>query len=192
MNQHVDIDRWQRLWQARADGPNASDLRDQVARESRRRKASFIAPVLVTVVIGAGVIARAMTSGSALEIAVAIEAWLFIAIVWTVTIRIDRHNWRPLGNTTTAFVDLSIRRCESDLQGLRAAVVLFIAQFIAIVALKQSLAPVGLLDLLTAWPVVVIGWLGFPALLVGVRWHGRRKRGELRRLLELRRQLVED
>jgi hypothetical protein len=192
MSHNVDIDRWQLQWQARAEGPDASDLRERVARENRRRKAALIAPVLVTVAVGGWVVARAMTSRSTVDIAVAVETWLFIVLTWAVSIRIDRHNWRPLGNTTAAFVDLSLRRCESDLKGLRAAVVLFIAQFIAIVALKQSLAPVGLLDLLTAWPVVVIGWLGFPALLVGVRSYGRRKREERRRLLELRQQLLED
>ena len=191
MNQNVDVDRWQLLWQARAEGPDASDLRERVARESRRRKAALIAPVLVTVAIGGFVVARAMISRTALDIAVAIETWLFIAVIWAVSIRIDRHNWRLLGDTTTAFVDLSIRRCESDLKGLRAAIVLFIAQFLAMVALRQYLAPTTLVDLLTAWPVVVIGWLGFPALVVGTRWMARRKRHELHRLLELRRQLAE-
>jgi hypothetical protein len=192
MNENVDVDRWQRLWQSRADGPDASDLYDRIVRESRRRQVALIGPVLVTVAIGGMVLMRALTSRTAFDIAVAIETWLFIAVVWAISVRIDRHHWRPLGNTTAAFVDLSIHRCEGDLEGLRVALVLWVVQLIALTALRQYFAPVSLFELLTAWPVMILGWFGLPALVTGVRWYGRRKRDELRRLIELRRQLVED
>ena len=46
--------------------------------------------------------------------------------------------------------------------------------------------------LLTAWPVVLIGWVGGPAFLAFVVWYGGRKRTELRLLLDARRQLSDD
>jgi hypothetical protein len=191
MNENVELDRWRLLWQARADGPDAADLRHRVERETRRRKAALIAPVLVTLFIGGGTTALAVATRGTQEIAVAIEAWLFIAVTWGVALWIDRGTWAPLGNATTAFVDISIRRCRSDITGLRVAVLLYVGQFVAILALKQSLSPVPPLDLLTAWPVVLLGWVVFPLFLVWTISYGRSRERELRRLLELRRQLTE-
>src|SRR5688572_18936047 len=107
MNENVELDRWRLLWQARVEGPDAADLRDRVERETRRRKVALIAPVLVTLVIGGGTTALAVATRGTLEIAVAIEAWLAIAVTWAVALWIDRGNGAPLGNTTTAFVDIT-------------------------------------------------------------------------------------
>ena len=191
MKENVELDRWRLLWQARAEGPDAADLRDRVERETRRRKAALIAPVLVTLVIGGGTTALAVATRGTQEIAVAIEAWLSIAVTWAVALWIDRGSWAPLGNTTTAFVDISIQRCRSDITGLHVAALLYVAQFVTILALKQFLSPVPVLDLLTAWPVVLIGWVAFPIFLAWAIWYGRRRERELRRLLDLRRQLTD-
>ncbi len=191
MNQNVELDRWRLLWQARAEGPDAADLRMRVQRDTRRRKAALIGPVLVTLLIGGGTAVRAVGTRGIEDIAVAIEAWLFIAVTWAIAVWIDRGTWSPLGNTTTTFLDISIRRCRGDISGLRVAVVLYVAQFVAIVALKQFLSPVLLLALLTAWPVVLIGWVAFPIFVAWAIWYGRRRERELRRLLELRRQLTD-
>ena len=98
MEQNVELDRWRLLWQARADGPDAADLRVRVGRETRRRKAALIGPVLVTLIAGGGMTARAVAIRGIGEIALAFEAWLFIAVTWGIAIWIDRGNWAPLGN----------------------------------------------------------------------------------------------
>jgi hypothetical protein len=193
MNQtNADLDRWRLLWQARTEGPDAADLRDRVARETRRRRALMAAPVSVTVAIGGAMIAWAIASPGVESIALAIESWLFIAIVWAGAIWIDRGTWTPLGNTTAAFIDISIRRCRSDIAGLRFGVILYLVQFVAILVMKYYVSSLGLLELVTAWPVVVVGWIGFPVLLVFAFWYGRRKASQLRQLLALRHQLTED
>ena len=148
--------------------------------------------MLVTLVIGWGTIGRAVVFGGLENIAVAMETGLFMALIWAGAVWIDRGTWRPLGNTTAAFVDMSIRRCQSDISGLRFAVILYIGQFIAVLALKRYLSSAAPLDLMTAWPVVVLGWLGFPVFLMFVLWYGRRKKRTLVHLLQLRQQLTED
>jgi hypothetical protein len=68
----------------------------------------------------------------------------------------------------------------------------YLGQLFAILALKYFVSSLALAELVSAWPVVVIGWIGFPSLLAFVFWYGRQKRAERRRLLALRRQLIED
>ena len=191
MNENVDLERWQSIWQGRAEGPDIADLQDRIARETRRRKAALVAPVAVTVTIGGWITVPAWTSGTALDIAIAVEGWLFAALTWAVAIWIDRRAWRPLGRSTASFLDFSIHRCRGDIAGIRAGVILYAVQFAAILAVKEYFAPSTAREVLTAWPVILIGWVGFPALLIAARLYGRRKRQELDRLIEVRAQLSE-
>ena len=59
MNSNAELDAWRLLWQAEPEQPSADDLRDRVARETRRRTRASIVPILITVVIGGWVLARA-------------------------------------------------------------------------------------------------------------------------------------
>ena len=193
MNQtNVELDHWRLLWQAHAEGPDAAAIRARVERETRLRKVLLVAPVLVTVAVGGAMIAWAVAAPSIESVAFAVESWLFIVLVWVAALWIDRGTWRPLGNTTSAFLDISIRRCRSDISGLRLAVLLYVGQFAVILVLHYYLETARPPELFTAWPVIALGWIGFPMFLAFVFWYGRRKRNELDRLLALRRQLTED
>jgi hypothetical protein len=187
MNANVDLDTWRQLWQARADGPGAADLRDRVARETRRRHIAVIAPVLVTIVIGGWSVLRAIASPGLDNVLLAVETWIFIAVAWLGGLWIDRGNWRPLSDSTTAFVDISIRRCEATLRGLRFLVVMYVAQFVFILLWKLQFDSTGFAELMASWPVIVLGWIAGPVLFGFVVWYGRAKRAELSYLLDLRR-----
>jgi hypothetical protein len=192
MNQNVELDQWRLLWQARADGPNAADLRDRIEREARRRKAALVLPVMVTILIGGWMTTQAVTNTTVEDIVFAIETWLFIAVTWAGALWIDRGTWQPLGETTSAFVEISIRRCRSAIDGMRLGACLYVGQLAVMLALKRSLLAIGWLELLTAWPVIAIGWIGLPVFLVASTWFVRRKRAELGRLLKMRGQLAGD
>jgi hypothetical protein len=190
MNANVELETWRALWRTQSDGPAASDLRDRVARETRRRHLGLVLPVAVTAVIGSWVISRAVASAAFDDVVVAIETWLFVAVMWFGALWIDRGNWRPLVNTMTGFVELSIRRRRSTLAGLRFAAAMYIAQLAFLVFWKLLSSP-SMQDVLTAWPVVVLGWIGTPAFLAFASWYGRRVRAELGRLEDLRTSLAD-
>lgn len=192
MSQNVDLDQWQALWQARSEGPTAADLRDRVERESHRRTFALILPVMVTVIIGGTMASRALASGATEDIVYAVETWVFIAVTWAGALWIDRGNWRQLGTTTTAFVDVSIRRVRATIRGIRLGACLYVGQLIAMLVLKRALSSAEWPDLLAAWPTIVIGWVGLPVFLTASVWFVRRKRQELNGLLEMRRQLLGD
>lgn len=192
MNQNADLDQWQALWQARSDGPTAADLRDRVEREHHRRRFALILPVLVTLVIGGTMAGRALTSGAAEDVIYALETWLFIAVTWAGALWADRGSWRPLGNTTASFVEISIHRVEATIRGVRLGACLYIGQLFVMLTLKRALSSMEWLDVLTSWPTILIGWIGLPLFLAGTAWLVRRKRQELNGLLEVRRQLLGD
>ena len=190
MNQDIDLDRWQRLWRARSEGPTADDLRDRVERETRRRTWALLPPALVTVVIGGGRAARAVATGTVADIAYAVETWLFIAATWAGALWISRGYWQPLGQTTAAFVEISIRRCRAVINAMRLGVALYAVQLAATLALHGHFSAAGWAVLLTSLPMIVIGWLGVPLALLVALLVVRRKAKELAGLLELRRQLT--
>lgn len=191
MNLDSDMDGWRRLWHARPDSVVAADLQDRVARETRRRAVWMIAPVFVTVAIGGWITARAFGAPELDNIVLAVETWLYIALIWAGSLWIDRGTWRPLANTTAAFVEISIRRCSSTVSGLRFGALMYVVQFLFIVWWKRHYSGLQWSDLLTAWPVILIGWVGGPVFLAFVAWYSGRKRAELQQLIGLRRQLGE-
>jgi hypothetical protein len=191
MNPQVELEAWRLLWQSQPGGEAAADLRERVARETRRKKVLLICPVLVTISIGGWTALRAIASARFEDVVLAIETWLFIVVIWVGALWLERGTWRPLGDTTAAFLDLSIRRCQSALAGVRFAGVVYIVQLAVILIWQLRYSPTGPALILSSWPLVVLGWLGVPAYVAFGVWFSRGKRGELRHLLNLRRQLRE-
>jgi hypothetical protein len=192
MTSNESLDAWQTLWQSRPEKIDVTELRDRVASETRRRKLALIWPVLVTVVIGGWVIARAVARQGFDDVVLAVETWLFIDVIWAGALWIDRGTWRPLTDTTTAFVDVSIRRCRSDLNGLRFGALMYVAQLVFVLVWRYRYSSIELTALLTAWPVVVIGWVGMPVLAILGASYARRKNIELQYYEALRRQSIEE
>jgi hypothetical protein len=192
MNANIEIDAWRGLWQSRSDALSAADLRDRVARETRRRIVALVIPVLVSLGIGGWMLARAVEAPDFDNLLLAAETWTFIAATWAGSLWISRGSWRPTADTTAAFIDISISRCRATLRGLRLGAILYAAQFSFGLFWKLRYTSVTLTDLATSWPVVVLGWLGGPILLACFIPYARAKSTELEYLRDLRRQVIDE
>jgi hypothetical protein len=196
MNQDAELAAWRRHWQAKSeanDMPDLARLKEQVLRQSRRIRIGLIAPSLVTVGIGGHLISQAMRSGRLTDIVLAMEGWIFIIVVWAACLWVARGTWRPFGQTTAAFVDLAIRRCQSNLTATRLGMWFYCVQLVSVSLLVWAIetSPARLVMLLTSWPVILLGWIGLPTYMVWMAWFLGRRRAELARLLDLKRQLAE-
>lgn len=190
MNSNTDLDEWRELWQGEpGTGSVAAELRERVLRETRRQNLRLLASILVTVVIGGGVAARAIGSGDADDLMLAAEAWLFIAVTWAGTLWIDRGTWRPLGDSTSAFLDVAIGRCRSALKATFFIVVMYVLQLAVVLWVKGLNSGANPATVFT-WPVVLLGWAGVSILVAASAFYVRRKRAELDRLITLRRDVV--
>jgi hypothetical protein len=152
-------------------------------------KIGLIAPILVTIGIGGGFTALALMPATAIDVVLVAEVWFFILVTWAGSLWIARGTWSPLAETTAAFVDVSIRRCRSNVRAATFGAWLYVAQLSFIVLWKFYSTSIELAALLTAWPVVLIGWVGLPAFFAWKSWFARRQRVKLEHFLELERQL---
>jgi hypothetical protein len=193
MNSNTELATWSRQWQAQPDasdkGKSAEDLRRRVTRESRLMKIGMIAPILVTIGIGGGFTALTLTLASPANIVLLIEVWLFILATWAGCLWLARGTWRPLAESTAAFIDISIRRCRSNLRVASFGAWLYVGQLSFVLLWKFLSSPINLTALLTAWPVIFLGWLGLPAFFAWRVWFVRRQRAALDHFLELQRQV---
>jgi hypothetical protein len=196
MSADVELQNWRRQWQSRSesalDADAAERLRRSVIRETRWLKWSLIIPILITVGIGGAVIVRALRTGQALEILLAVETWAFIVAVWVAGLWVARGTWRPLADTTAAFIDVSIRRREANLRGMTLGACFYIGQLVLIVLVLGAASPAGIVPVLTSSYVIVVGWIGVPSGLAALYWFRRGQRADLERLRELKRQLQTD
>ena len=198
MSRDAEFTAWRRQWQTTppcADTPAwAAAISERVARQSRLMRVGLIGPILVTIVIGGLMLLRAVSSGTRLDLALAVESWLFIALVWAGSLWLARGTWRPIGQTTAAFVTVSIWRCESDIASIRLGVALYVGQ-LALTTLLIAMfrdPPLDARALLFSWPMIVIGWIGLPVFVAWSFGYLRRRRAERARLLDLQRQLASD
>jgi hypothetical protein len=193
MNSDTELAQWRRQWQRASDARNDTDsveaLKRHVTRNSRLRKIALIAPILVTTGIGGAIIARALTSAAPADVLLATEVWVFILATWVGSIWIARGTWRPLAKTTTAFIDISIRRCRSNLRAASFGAWLYVCQLLFVMLWRFFSSAIELTALLTSWPVVLLGWVGVPVFFASRSWFMRAQRAELDRLLDLDRQL---
>lgn len=193
MNTDAELAMWRRQWSAqpaaRNDAHFADDLKRRVTRESRLMKIGLIAPTLVTLGIGGGFTALALTSAAPVNVVLVAEVWFFIVMAWAGSLWLARGTWRPFAETTAAFVDLTIRRCRSNIRAASFGAWLYAGQLSFMLLWMLYSTPIELTVLLTAWPVILIGWVGLPAFLAWRSWFARRQRATLDRFLELQREL---
>jgi hypothetical protein len=190
----TELERWRRQWQAEpaASAPRADEaerLRQRVLRETRWAKLGLIAPIWVTVGVGGGMTLLALRGEHPLHAALAIETWVFIAVIWAGCLWIARGTWRPLADTTAAFVDISIRRRTANLRGATFGVCLYVFQLLIMKLIVGRMTSESLGDSLTSPHMIIFGWIGLPIVCAALYRFRRRQGAELERLLELRRQL---
>jgi len=188
-----DLETWRRQWQAQGAGLPPADLRARVAigtrRETQRMKLTMIGPVLVTILAGGGSLYAALTFHRPADVALAVGVWSFLLVVWVGATWIARGTWRPLTETTDEFLRVSIQRCRSALYGIRFGLVLYVLGFAAALLWQHFQLSATRRALLTAWPVILLGPVVTPILLLVSFKVDQKRRAELEWLLGLRRQL---
>jgi hypothetical protein len=191
MTTDLELDSWRLQWQ-RQPVRGAAELKESVLRETRRTKIMLLAPVAVTVIIGGWTLLQVGFFPAPGAISLAIGVWTCIAFAWAGSLWLARGTWRPRAETTAEFLALAIRRCESSLRGVPFGIALYTLELAVMFLWAQRTGTATPTELARSPPFIVLGWFGLPIFLAGAVWYARRKRAELHRLLELRRQLGED
>ena len=193
MNVDTELEAWRRQWQSDTTVP--LDLRRKVERQSHFMKLSLLADILVTVTIGGATTGWAIRSPQPEIVLLAVATWVFIATAWTFTLTLNRGNWSPSAQDTAAFVDLSVRRCQSRLAAVWFAAGLFLFQIVFVLGWVYRNSPAHWQPLFT-WllfgsiPIDIV-WLCTVAFFGFLVWFRRRKRAELASLLHLREEMTD-
>jgi hypothetical protein len=180
----VELERWQRQWHAQEAVP--PDLVKTVEAGTRAMRRGLIAEVIVTVVMGGGAIGWALVSRRLDVIVLAIAVWIFIAIAWTASTLLRRGAWEPVTTTTSAFVEISILRCERNLQAIAIQAVLYVIILtFDLVWLYFYRAETSVRDLLMRPPTLITLFIVTPLVAAAAVWYRRRLQRELKNLTEL-------
>jgi hypothetical protein len=187
MSVDAELDVWRREWQSETAVP-AAGLRGKVQRQSRIMRMTLMAEVLVTVVMGGGTTAWAVRSRQPDTMVLAAAVWVFLAAAWTFAIVSRRDCWSPAALNTSAFLDLSIRRCRSAISATTFGTILYFCELLFCLTwvfrhLSQR-EPIRLEAFLSSGPVAVV-WLCTLTYVGFVLWYRRKKRAELSYLLAL-------
>jgi hypothetical protein len=190
MNAPQDLDQMKQHWQAQsAAGPDVAALRKRVAADNRSHSRTLVLVGVATLLV------LALTFGYAWRSARA-AAWFsfvftaaFAALVWVVALWLSRGTWRPRDESTSAYLDVSIRRCRSVMLAAPVGVVLYIGGLAGSLVSKHRLLDVEWSQLLEAPAMILAGWIGAPVYALGMLWNAQRHRKRLATLLDLKRQL---
>jgi hypothetical protein len=187
-----ELKTWRRQW--KTDEAIPLDLRQRVERETRSLRRQRYGSIVVTVVMGGGAAGWALVSQRPISVALAIGVWFFIAVAWVIATGLTRDILTPSADTTAAFLDLSIRRCRRQLQGLVAQAALYVTivafDLVWIYHYQAETRPVDPQAFLTSG-VMLVMWAALAVpVAIGV-WYRGRLRNELKNLLSLRKELDE-
>ena len=188
MERDHELERWGDDWRAHDVIPAA--LARRVARANRWMRLGVAVEIAITVTMGGGSLAWAIVSRRPDIAVLAAGVWIIIAIAWILSIVLRRGAWQPSAATTSAFVEISILRCERGLQALKAQAAFFV--FILgfdLVWLYHYGAETSVWTFLTRPAVVLIAWGGTAVAAAAAIWYHRHLRRELAQLLRLRREL---
>lgn len=189
MNLDTELEVWRRDWQS--DSTVVADLCQKVKRQSRWMRIALAADVLVTLVIGGGVIWSAFRSPEADMFVLAGATWTFLLAAWLFAVKNNRGNWSPSTSDTLSFLDISIRRSQRRLAAVRFAAALFLSEIVFCLIWNYHHSPerhpslaswllFGSVGVDVAWALT----FGFFGLLF---WYRHKKRAELRYLLDMSR-----
>jgi hypothetical protein len=186
MEMDLELERWRRHWRAQETGD--PDLVKMVEAGTRNMRRGLIAEVLVTVATGGGALGWALAARRADVVVLAIAVGIFLVIAWTASILLRRGAWQPVAATTSAFVDISILRCERNLQAIaiQAALYVVIMTF-DLVWLYVYRGESSVSEFLTRPAVLLALLVVTPLAAAAAMWHRRRLLRELKSLVELRR-----
>lgn len=188
MNTDVELEIWREQWQRDTAVP--VNLRRSVERQSRLMKIGLLADTVVTIVMGGGTTAWALRSTDPDVALVAVATWVFLAAAWAFVLTANRGLWAPSALDTAAFVELSVRRCQSALTTIWFAGALFLCEvaFGLGWGYKHSVqghAPLGNWLWFSSLRIDIV-WICTVAFFGAMAWYRRKKRAELTSLLKLR------
>lgn len=182
----LELERWQQQWRAQEAVPQ--DLAKSVEAGTRRMWRGVIAEVVITLVMGGGTLAWALAARRTEVNVLAIAVWIFIAVAWTASALLRRGAWQPLTATTSAFVDISILRCERSLQAIWIQAALYVVTLtFDLVWLYFYREESSARELLMRLPVLVVLFGVTPLLAAAAMWYRRQLLRELKNLTALKR-----
>ena len=184
--QDLELEGWQRQWQTQEAVP--TDLASAVEAGTRSIRRGIIAEIGVTIVMGGGALGWAFVSRRPDVIVLAIAIWILIGIAWIASTLLRRGTWEPVTATTTAFVEVSILRCERSLQAISIQAVLYVVILVFdLVWLYHYRAESNVREFLLRPAVIIVLTIVTPALAAVVVWYRKRLQRELKNLIRLRR-----
>ena len=182
----LELEGWRQQWNAHETVP--PDLAKAVEAGTRSMRRGLIAEIVVTIVMGGGALGWAIVSRRPDVIVLATAVWLFIAIAWIASMLLRRGAWQPVAATTTAFVEVSILRCERSLQAIWIQAVLYVVILVFdLVWLYYYRAESSVVEFMLRPMVVGVLTVVTPLLATAAVWYRRRLRRELKNLEKLRR-----
>jgi uncharacterized protein YacL len=141
----------------------------------------LVADVLVTLVIGGGTVVFATRDPRPATAILAAATWLFIAAAWIFALSNAKHAWSPSSSTTSAFLDISIRRSRANLRAVTFGAILYVVEMVFCISwvYRESGYWSTTLTIVTTLVTVILA-----ALLIVFR---KKKRADLTYLLQLQR-----
>ena len=104
---------------------------------------------------------------------------------------LSRGTWRPRDESTSAHLDLSIRRCRAVLLAAPVGIVLYLLGLGGALLWRHRLFGGEWSELLSSGAVIIAGWIGAPLYAGGMLWYANRQKRRLGVLEALKRQLGE-
>jgi hypothetical protein len=185
-----ELEMWKHYWKAQPSVP--MDLFRKVEKENRSLRHYGTAEILVTVFVGGGTVAAALVMRSPAWLLLACGAWLFIIVAWGFSLRYTKGIWAPGAPTMAAYLDLSIRRCQSRMKAASYDII----QSILITAFALTVDYYLLLEWddkpPSMWLLVLFVFALVLPLVAGFEWSRRKARTELNSLVHLQQQLEQD
>jgi len=114
-------------------GQRRADTRPAAVCGARNapRAHRLLAPVAVTLGMGGGLVWKAVTSGEPADASLAAGMWFFIVCAWSGCLWLTRGTWHPRSETTAAYIELSIARCESWVRATPFAMALYLGNWVS-------------------------------------------------------------
>jgi len=192
MTPDTELELWREQWLADSQPVVPAALRRKVERQSRAMRWMLLAEVFVTVVIGGGCTLLTLREPTGEMIVLAAGAWVLFATAWTFALLNRRGTWRPEQATTSAFIDLSLRRCRRRLTAAYFGGCFYAVEMAFcltwIYQYNSHRGPVTLLDVLSSASAIMFGLITV-ALAGWLIWYRKRRLAELEYLQELQEQL---
>jgi hypothetical protein len=134
---NAEFSKWQQLWQSHCVVP--VELIRKVERGTVRMQALRVAEIVVTIVMGGGLIVAAIVHPLMRQtywVALTLITGVFIVALWIVSLRRSRNVWNAEEPSISAYVDLQVRRYQQQITGIRSGTIvslLFSTSVLAVV-----------------------------------------------------------